>query len=370
MIKPYKNEIIIGLFLVGLCVAFYFLYGILVSFLLGMLLAFAAKPLITRIQRKVPNQAYATTLYLLGLFGIIVLCLVFFTQFINRDFKRLNQSFTLLVSNNQEELDQTAQVVKGFISDLYASQDLEVKADSLMTELKEMDYSQLDTKSMSASYEKMTSAFQSNSLEESSKGPRFGILYILFSTIAYFVLILYQLDYFEGLKTRYFSGKLKSKLGLFFDDFNQSFLRYLRLRTKIVLWMALMYLIAFFILDMPGMIFITLLILLLSYIPYLQYLALIPISLGCLVLSVENPHGFLFYFSIVLSVFVLASLVEELVLVPAIMEKNIGMNPVIMVLSLAIWGYVLGSPGLLIGIPLTSLIIIYIKRYIAPIVSP
>ena len=45
------------------------------------------------------------------------------------------------------------------------------------------------------------------------------------------------------------------------------------------------------------------------------------------------------------------------------MEKNIGMNPVIMILALSVWSYLLGIQGLLIGIPITSLIIIYIKRY-------
>jgi predicted PurR-regulated permease PerM len=117
---------------------------------------------------------------------------------------------------------------------------------------------------------------------------------------------------------------------------------------------------------MPGMILITLLIVLLSYIPYLQYLALIPLAVGCLVLSVENEQSFLLLFGIVVGVFVSASLIEELVLTPWIMEKNIGMNPVIMVLALSVWGYLLGLPGTLIGIPMTSLLIIYIKRHIIP----
>ena len=46
-----------------------------------------------------------------------------------------------------------------------------------------------------------------------------------------------------------------------------------------------------------------------------------------------------------------------------IMEKNIGMNPVVMILALSVWSFVLGLPGLLIGVPLTSLIIIYAKRF-------
>ena len=126
---------------------------------------------------------------------------------------------------------------------------------------------------------------------------------------------------------------------------------------------------AFFILDMPGMILITLLIVILSYVPYLQYLALIPLALGCLVLSIETPQSFLFYFGIVLGVFILASLVEELILTPRIMERNIGMNPVIMVLAVSVWSYLLGMPGTLIGIPLTSLLIIYTKRMLLPVLN-
>jgi predicted PurR-regulated permease PerM len=143
-------------------------------------------------------------------------------------------------------------------------------------------------------------------------------------------------------------------------------MKYIKLRTRIVLVLAVLYIVAFLILDMPGMILITLLIVLLSYIPYLQYLALIPLAVGCLVLSVENEQSFLLLFGIVVGVFVSASLIEELVLTPWIMEKNIGMNPVIMVLALSVWGYLLGIPGTLIGIPMTSLLIIYIKRHIIP----
>ena len=141
-------------------------------------------------------------------------------------------------------------------------------------------------------------------------------------------------------------------------------MKYLKLRTKIILLLSLIYITTFIILDMPGMILITILIILLSYIPYLQYLALIPLSISCLVLSVEKDQSFLLFFGIVAGVFILASIIEELILNPRIMEKNIGMNPVIMVLALSIWSYLLGLPGTLIGIPMTSLLIIYFKRFL------
>jgi len=66
---------------------------------------------------------------------------------------------------------------------------------------------------------------------------------------------------------------------------------------------------------------------------------------------------------IVVGVFILASIIEEVILNPWIMEKNIGMNPVIVALSLSIWSYILGPQGLLIGIPITSILLIYLRRY-------
>jgi predicted PurR-regulated permease PerM len=149
-----------------------------------------------------------------------------------------------------------------------------------------------------------------------------------------------------------------------------SFIRYFQLRTKIVLYLLGLYAIAFILLDLPGTLLLLTALFFLLYIPYFHYLLLLPIALGCVVLSVEHPQSFLFFFGISVGTFIIASLVEELLLIPRIMEKNIGMNSVIMVLALSFWTYSLGNIGLLLAIPLTSLIIIYTKRYLLPLYQP
>jgi predicted PurR-regulated permease PerM len=367
MIKDYKHEIILALLFIGFSIAFYFLYGILLPFILGLLLAFAVSPIISWIQKLVKNRDLATTLFLISITAITILFVVFFTQYINRDFKRLNQSFVLLASNNQDNLDKTAQKVKDYIGKLYDFDELEselkLQSDSLISSIKDLDFSELDTESIKAGFEKMTSVFKNDDEGKPEKKSGFGFIFMFFSTILYMVLILYYLDYFTAIRKKYFSPKVKSWFTFILDDFNQSFMKYLRLRTRIVLWLSLIYIITFIVLDMPGMILITVLIILLSYVPYLQYLALIPLAISCLVLSVENSQSFLLFFGIVAGVFVLASIIEELILNPGIMEKNIGMNPVIMILALSIWSYLMGLPGSLIGIPMTSLMIIMFKRY-------
>ena len=365
--KNYRNEIIIGVLMIGFSIAFYYLYGILLPFILGMLLAFSAQPIITRIQKIVKSKGLATSIFLAVNTVLIILFFVFFTNYINRDFKRLNQSFVFLTTKNQKNLNQTTQKVKEYINNLYDIDQVEVllkhKSDSIINKIKNIDYSKLDTESIKTGFEKATAIFQSQKINTEQLKPKFSFLFILCSTVGYFILILYQLDYFTRIRKKYFGGKIKSIFHTIIDDFNQSFVKYFKLKTKIILLLSLIYISTFIILDMPGTILISLLIILLSYISYLQYLALIPLSISCMVLSVENSQSFLFYFSIVIAVFIMASVIEEWLLKPRIMKDNTGINPVIIALALSIWTYLLGMPGGLIAIPMTGLMIIIFKQY-------
>ena len=365
--KNYRNEIIIGVLMIGFSIAFYYLYGILLPFILGMLLAFSAQPIITRIQKIVKSKGLATSIFLAVNTVLIILFFVFFTNYINRDFKRLNQSFVFLTTKNQKNLNQTTQKVKEYINNLYDIDQVEVllkhKSDSIINKIKNIDYSELDTESIKTGFEKATAIFRSKKINTEQLKPKFSFLFILCSTIGYFILILYQLDYFTRIRKKYFGGKIKSIFHTIIDDFNQSFVKYFKLKTKIILLLSLIYISTFIILDMPGTILVSLLIILLSYISYLQYLALIPLSISCMVLSVENSQSFLFYFSIVIAVFIMASVIEEWLLKPRIMKDNTGINPVIIALALSIWTYLLGMPGGLIAIPMTGLMIIIFKQY-------
>jgi predicted PurR-regulated permease PerM len=53
-----------------------------------------------------------------------------------------------------------------------------------------------------------------------------------------------------------------------------------------------------------------------------------------------------------------------MVLIPTIMKSQMGLNPAIIFLSLSLWVYVLGFIGLIIGLPLTTLIISYYCEFV------
>ena len=50
-------------------------------------------------------------------------------------------------------------------------------------------------------------------------------------------------------------------------------------------------------------------------------------------------------------------------LVPRIMGRMMNLHPAVILLSLSIWGSLLGMLGMIVALPLTTLIICYVKRY-------
>ncbi len=66
----------------------------------------------------------------------------------------------------------------------------------------------------------------------------------------------------------------------------------------------------------------------------------------------------------VIIVFVVVQVIQDLLLVPKIMGKAMGLNPAIILLSLSVWGALFGLIGMIIALPLTTLLISYYKRFI------
>lgn len=65
----------------------------------------------------------------------------------------------------------------------------------------------------------------------------------------------------------------------------------------------------------------------------------------------------------VVAVLMAQSLLEQAVLTPNIMSHQVGLHPVLIILSLFVFGYFMGALGLLIAVPVTALIMTFYKAY-------
>jgi predicted PurR-regulated permease PerM len=96
----------------------------------------------------------------------------------------------------------------------------------------------------------------------------------------------------------------------------------------------------------------------------MQTIGIIPMILLSLLKAAETGGNFWIIFSSGLLVLGVVQCIQDLYLTPRIMGKAMGLNPALILLSLSIWGTLLGFIGLIIALPMTTLFFSYYKRFI------
>ena len=153
------------------------------------------------------------------------------------------------------------------------------------------------------------------------------------------------------------------------DDVKSGMNAYFRGQSLIALTVGILFSIGFLIIDFPMAIGLGLFIGLLNMIPYLQLVGFIPTVILAFVKAADTGQNFWVIMICALAVFAVVQAIQDLVLTPRIMGHVMGMNPAIILLSLSVWGSLLGIIGLIIALPLTTLLTSYYRRFILREVS-
>lgn len=147
-------------------------------------------------------------------------------------------------------------------------------------------------------------------------------------------------------------------------DIKDSMNQYFRGQALVASIVGVLFAIGFAIIGLPMGIVLGLFIGLLNMVPYLQMVSIIPTLGLCLVYSVGDGVPFWTTFGQCMAVYIVVQAIQDLFLTPRIMGKAMGLNPALILLSLSVWGTLLGFIGLIIALPLTTLMLSYYDRYI------
>ena len=187
---------------------------------------------------------------------------------------------------------------------------------------------------------------------------------IFFVILLYFIFILLDYEKIADGWIRLIPDRYRPFIQQLADDVEVSMNRYFRGQSLIALCVGVLLAIGFKIIDFPLAVSLGLFIGVLNLIPYLQTIGLIPMVLLSLLRSAETGENFWILFGLSLLVLGIVQAIQDLYLTPRIMGKAMGLNPAIILLSLSIWGTLLGFIGLIIALPLTTLCLSYYKRFI------
>lgn len=148
------------------------------------------------------------------------------------------------------------------------------------------------------------------------------------------------------------------------NDIKDSMNHYFRGQALISCCVAVVYCTGFWLAGLPLAVLLGLGTAVLFMIPYCQYISLIPVTLLCLVSSAGGGSDFWTMWWECIATFAAVQVIGDLVLTPRIMGKAMGLNPAIILLSLSVWGSLLGFIGLIIALPLTTLLLSYYEQYV------
>ena len=337
--------ILTGGIIFGLLYLVNYLSGVLLPFFIAWLIAYMIYPTVTFVQYKlkVKNRVASIILVLLALVIILTLAIVLLVPPFIQEFSKLKE----LLSDYFIVGSQKA-AIPGTLENLIKENILEIK-DSL----EEVDITQAMKSILPKAWSLLS---QSVSL--------------IFSIFTAFIVLLYMffilLDY-ESIANGWIGlvpKKYRETTNRIVTDVKDGMNRYFRGQAVVAFSVGILFSIGFLIIDFPLAIGFGLFIGLLNMVPYLQLIALVPTILLALLKSADTGENFWWILCCALLVFCIVQVIQDGFIVPKIMGKITGLNPAIILLSLSVWGALMGIVGMIIALPCTSIILSYYKRFI------
>ena len=185
-----------------------------------------------------------------------------------------------------------------------------------------------------------------------------------FMVLVYIFFILSDYEALESGWVRLIPEKYRERVVGLARDVEESMSNYFRGQSLIALCVGILFSIGFLIIDFPMAIGFGLFVGLLNIVPYLQITSIVPMIFLALVKAAGTGENFWWILIAAGIVMLVVQIIQETILIPRIMNKAIGLHPAVILLSLSIWGSLLGLVGMIIALPATSLLLSYYRRFL------
>ena len=339
--------IISVLIIIGILYLVNYLSGVLLPFFIAWLLAYMIYPLVTFFQYKlkVKNRVASIFIAMLVLLTTLTLAFVVLVPPIIDEFGKVKELLTtyFIEGTQQAHIPGT---IANFIKE-------NINMAQVQNALNEENITNMIRSILPKAWNIFTQSVN-----------------IIASILATFIVLLYTffilLDYeaigsgWTGLVPK----KYRETSIRIVNDVKDGMNRYFRGQALVAFLVGVLFSIGFVIIDFPLAIGFGLFIGLLNMVPYLQLIALVPTVLLALLKAADTGENFWWILACALIVFCIVQVIQDGFIVPKVMGKITGLNPAIILLSLSIWGALMGVVGMIIALPCTTILISYYKRYI------
>lgn len=335
----------IGMIVVAVVFFVNFLSKVLLPFFIAWVLAYLMYPVVTFVQYRMHVKVRAISIIISMLAVIAVVSGVVYL-IIPPMIEQFGQ-FTKLATgyvHQAAKIDSIPEAVTSWVND---------NSDSIESFLMSEDFT-------SAVKDTMPQVF-------SVLGKTWNVLMSIAAScimLLYMFFILLDYEYLTSNWIKIFPKSTHSFWHELAQDAGKALNSYVRGQCLVALSMGILFCIGFTIIDFPMAIGLGILIGILDLVPYLHTFALIPTAFLAGLKALDTGQNFWMIFGLAVIVFCVVQVIIDMIVTPKIMGKQMGLNPAVLLLSLSVWGALLGFIGLIIALPLTTLIMAYWKRYV------
>lgn len=341
------RAVILGAIIIGVLMLLKRLSGVLLPFFLAWLIAYLIYPLVSFFQHKLRLKNRIISIF----------CALFTLSVIG------SVAFYLLVPPMIQEFLRVKDLLIEYFSTTHT-------ASNVPTTLSEFIRQNIDLHILEQmfSQENILDALKVTvpklwALISESINLLFGF-FTVFLILLYIVFILLDYESISEGWAHLMPKKYRKTVTGILNDVKDGMNRYFRGQALVALCVGILFSIGFLIIDFPLAIGFGLFIGLLNMVPYLQLIAFIPTILLALLKAADTGENFWWILFCAFLVFCIVQVIQDGLIVPKVMGKITGLNPAIILLSLSVWGALMGIVGMIIALPCTSLMLSYYQRYI------
>lgn len=341
------RAVILGAIIIGVLMLLKRLSGVLLPFFLAWLIAYLIYPLVSFFQHKLRLKNRIISIF----------CALFTLSVIG------SVAFYLLVPPMIQEFLRVKDLLIEYFSTTHT-------ASNVPTTLSEFIRQNIDLHILEQmfSQENILDALKVTvpklwSLISESINLLFGF-FTVFLILLYIVFILLDYESISEGWAHLMPKKYRKTVTGILNDVKDGMNRYFRGQALVALCVGILFSIGFLIIDFPLAIGLGLFIGALNMVPYLQIIGFVPTIMLAILKAADTGDNFWIIIASAAAVFIVVQIIQDGYLVPRIMGKITGLNPAIILLSLSIWGSLMGMLGMIIALPLTTLMLSYYQQYI------
>lgn len=194
-----------------------------------------------------------------------------------------------------------------------------------------------------------------------------NVLISIVSSLIALLYLVFMLNDYDRVKKGWIRFVPKSRRSMakkIVSDIDNGMSGYFRGQALVALANCVLFSVGFMIIGFPMPVGLGVFIGLISFIPYVQLLGFFPATVLAILCSVDTGRNFWMLMLGVIAVYCIVQILQDSIITPHIMGKILGLRPAVVLLSLTVWGYLLGIIGLIIALPLTQILISYYRHYV------